>query len=72
MTHRQLYHLKAVLQAAAVWIAIGVSVSRISDYMHNWSDTLGGAMIGVGVAVFVVSTAFTVCYVVALTFSRSL
>ena len=63
MTRRELYHLKAVLQVAAVWIAICVSVSRISDYMHNWSDTLGGAVFGIGVAVFVVSTVFTVCCV---------
>ena len=47
--------LKAVIQMAALSLAIGVSLSRITDNMHHWSDVAGGVAIGVIIAVLVVS-----------------
>ena len=55
MTCRRLHLVKAVLQVTALWLAIGVCLSRISDYKHHWSDVMGGAAIGGIVAVLVVS-----------------
>ncbi|KAI0221286.1 putative phosphatidate phosphatase [Lamellibrachia satsuma] len=54
MTYRRLHLIKAFLQAVALWLALGVCLSRISDYKHHWSDVLAGALLGGSVAVFVV------------------
>jgi len=43
--------LKHLFQAAAIYAALYVSLSRISDYKHHWSDVLGGFFIGVTVAI---------------------
>jgi len=58
MTYRQLYLVRAALQMTTVWLAICLCLTRISDYMHHWTDSAGGAVLGVSVAVFVVSTVF--------------
>ena len=47
--------LKAVIQVAALSLAIGVTMSRIADNMHHLSDVAGGAAIGVILAVLMVS-----------------
>ena len=38
-----------------MYVAIYVCVSRISDYKHHWSDVLGGAVLGIVIALLVVS-----------------
>ena len=47
--------LRPFLQVGLIWIAIGISVSRISDYHHHWSDVLGGAVVGIIGAILTVS-----------------
>ena len=54
MTWRRLHLVRVSIQAVALWLALGVSLSRISDYKHHWSDVLAGALIGGFVAVFMV------------------
>ena len=49
--------LRPFLQVGFFWIALGTSVSRISDYKHHWSDVLAGALLGIIVAVLTVCTA---------------
>ena len=38
--------LRHFLQALAIYLAVWVSLSRISDYKHHWSDVLSGAILG--------------------------
>ncbi|KAI0221290.1 hypothetical protein LSAT2_027349 [Lamellibrachia satsuma] len=54
MTCRSFHLIRAFLQVAALWLAIGVCLSRISDYKHHWGDVLGGAVLGAIVAALVV------------------
>ena len=49
--------LKHFIQAAVLYSAIYVCVSRVSDYKHHWSDVLVGAILGTVVALLVVSVA---------------
>ena len=42
--------LRHVLQVGAVYVALYVGLSRISDYKHHWSDVLAGAVLGCLVA----------------------
>ena len=46
--------LRPFLQVGFIWVALGTSVSRISDYKHHPSDVLTGALLGVTVAVLTV------------------
>ena len=46
--------LRPFLQVGFIWVALGTSVSRISDYKHHPSDVLSGALLGVTVAVLTV------------------
>jgi len=43
--------LRPLLQTGLVWVAIGVSVSRISDYKHHWGDVLAGFLVGLIIAI---------------------
>lgn len=43
--------LKNVLQFGAVFFAIFVGMTRISDYKHHWSDVMGGLILGGVVAI---------------------
>jgi len=45
-----------LVQAVAVYIAVFVGLSRISDYKHHWSDVLAGAVLGTLVACLSVSS----------------
>ena len=47
--------LRPLLQVGFIWVAIYISVSRIFDYHHHWSDVLGGAIIGMIAALLTVS-----------------
>ena len=47
--------LKMFLQLLAALLAILCSLSRVSDYKHHWSDVLAGMILGIIVAVIVVS-----------------
>ena len=47
--------LRPLLQVCLIWIAIFISVSRISDYHHYWGDVLGGAAVGIIGAILTVS-----------------
>jgi membrane-associated phospholipid phosphatase len=42
------------VQLFCISLAIFVSLSRISDYKHHWSDVLAGSLLGTFVAVFTV------------------
>ena len=55
MTCQRLRLVRTLLQAAALWLAVGVCLSRISDYMHHWSDVLGGALLGGTIGALTVS-----------------
>jgi len=44
-----------VLQAIAFFLAYYTALSRISDYMHHWSDVLAGAINGTVIALLDVS-----------------
>lgn len=46
--------LRPFLQIGFLWLALGVAVSRISDYKHHWSDTIAGALLGIVTAIFTV------------------
>ena len=50
--------LRHLLQAVALYAAIYVGLSRISDYKHHWSDVLMGAILGTIVAALSVSGYF--------------
>ena len=47
--------LRHFLQAIAVYLAVYVSLSRISDYKHHWSDVLSGAILGCFIACLTVN-----------------
>lgn len=44
---------KIVLQTSLLFIAWFTGLSRVSDYMHHWSDVLAGFAVGATVAVFI-------------------
>ncbi|XP_060576990.1 putative phosphatidate phosphatase [Ruditapes philippinarum] len=50
-TWRRYWLIRPVLQAVAFFLAYYTGLSRISDYMHHWSDVLAGAIIGTVVAI---------------------
>jgi phosphatidate phosphatase len=56
MTWRGSYLGRHFCQFMLVALAIFTGLSRISDYMHHWSDVLTGLILGTVVAVIVVST----------------
>jgi len=47
--------LRHFLQAVAIYLAVWVGLSRISDYKHHWSDVLSGATVGIFMACLTVS-----------------
>jgi len=47
--------LRHLVQAAVVYLAVYVGMTRISDYKHHWSDVLAGAVLGSLVACLTVS-----------------
>lgn len=55
MRWRKCWLLRPVIQILVFIIAYYTSISRISDYMHHWSDVLGGSVLGISVAILVVS-----------------
>ncbi|XP_069126922.1 phospholipid phosphatase 1-like [Argopecten irradians] len=59
---RKCWLLRPFIQVILFYMAYYTSLSRISDYMHHWSDVLGGALLGIFVCclvVFCVSDLFT-------------
>jgi len=54
-TWKRVWLVRPVLQAMAFFLAYYTGLSRISDYMHHWSDVLSGAIIGTVVALLNVS-----------------
>ena len=61
--------LRPFLQVGFIWVALGTSVSRISDYKHHPSDVLTGALLGVTVAVLTVKHFIFRKYVIVNEFS---
>jgi len=53
--------LRHLLQALATYLAVWVSLSRISDYKHHWSDVLSGAILGCLVACITVCSSVSLC-----------
>ncbi|XP_060066912.1 phospholipid phosphatase 1-like [Ylistrum balloti] len=59
---RKCWLLRPFIQVLLFYMAYYTSLSRISDYMHHWSDVLGGALLGLTVCLlvaFCVSDLFT-------------
>ncbi|KAL5286602.1 PPAP2A.2 family protein [Megaselia abdita] len=54
MSSRGSHLLKYLLQFVCVTLAASVSVSRITDHMHFWSDVVVGIIIGISFAVWIV------------------
>ena len=54
VTCRRLNLVKVFLQTSMLWLALGICLSRISDYKHHWGDVLLGALLGACAAVGVV------------------
>jgi phosphatidate phosphatase len=44
---------KQVLQIIVISAAILVSITRITDYAHHWSDVLAGALMGTVTSLFI-------------------
>jgi phosphatidate phosphatase len=44
---------KQVLQIIVISVAILVSITRITDYAHHWSDVLAGALMGTVSSLFI-------------------
>jgi len=42
--------VRHLMQVYAVYVALYVGLSRVSDYHHHWSDVLAGAVLGCLVA----------------------
>ncbi|ESO95337.1 hypothetical protein LOTGIDRAFT_117144, partial [Lottia gigantea] len=53
-TWRGLLLMKPLLQTMLFCIAYYISMSRISDYKHHWSDVLGGSILGIIIALVMV------------------
>ncbi|CAL4065043.1 unnamed protein product, partial [Meganyctiphanes norvegica] len=53
MQHKLFYHrlLRSVFQILCLSFTVYTSVSRIHDYRHHWSDSLGGFLLGTIVAI---------------------
>ncbi|XP_045158722.1 putative phosphatidate phosphatase [Mercenaria mercenaria] len=49
-TWKRYWLIRPLMQAGAFFLAYYTGLSRISDYMHHWSDVLAGAIIGTVVA----------------------
>jgi len=45
--------LRYMLSLLVIYLSLYTCLSRISDYKHHWSDVLGGAVLGLSVAVVV-------------------
>ncbi|XP_048762388.1 phospholipid phosphatase 1-like isoform X2 [Ostrea edulis] len=54
MKWRKCWLLRPVIQIILFIIAYYTSISRISDYMHHWSDVLGGCVLGITVSILVI------------------
>lgn len=48
-------HLKHLLQFLAMMAAWATALTRVSDYMHHWSDVLAGIAIGTFFGILTVS-----------------
>ena len=49
-SQREMAYLKGLLQVAAFGATLVVSLSRIADHVHRFSDVVGGVLLGVVVA----------------------
>ncbi|XP_078319876.1 putative phosphatidate phosphatase isoform X2 [Crassostrea virginica] len=54
MRWRKCWLVRPVIQILVFIIAYYTSISRISDYMHHWSDVLAGSFLGITVSILVV------------------
>lgn len=54
----EMHALKNLVQFAFLLLAGYVCMSRVSDYHHHWSDILGGALIGVLLAILTAVSLF--------------
>ncbi|KAK3580944.1 hypothetical protein CHS0354_006969 [Potamilus streckersoni] len=53
-TWKKTWLIRPVLQVGAFIFAYYTALSRISDYMHHWSDVLCGAIIGIIISLLVI------------------
>ncbi|XP_076112969.1 phospholipid phosphatase 3-like isoform X1 [Mytilus galloprovincialis] len=51
---RKCWLVRPFLQLVAFFLAYYTALTRISDYMHHWSDVLGGAILGIIVCFFTI------------------
>ena len=52
---RKCWLVRPFIQLLVFFLAYYTALTRISDYMHHWSDVLGGAVLGSIVCFFTVS-----------------
>lgn len=52
--HKTSKLLRPILQIICILMTFYTGLSRVSDYMHHWSDVLTGFAIGTSIAVFVI------------------